>query len=296
MQRLLQTSPQFVCAIINRKGGTGKSNTTVNFAGELALRGYRVGVIDTDSQGNASLYFGMQPEDGLFKALIGQQDGSAFLPVPLGAVVQVVPQDSYFAHDVDENNQLTGFDVPVGEIFLLPSGQNTFRIPYFLDDVDKFGELVDEMIASYQLDIVLIDTAPTMSMFDGAVYQAVNGFLYVTEPEIGALQGLQQSFTQVENLNRRRAKRGLPSSAVLGILVNKLRSLREHIDNVQNIRETFPHLYYPPLRLLKSHPSANKYGMTVRAYAPGGAEAFEMLQAVNRFEQGVFDYVTRGAR
>lgn len=294
MKRMIEQSPRFVCAVINRKGGTGKSTMSTNIAAELALRGYNVGIVDVDSQGNVALYYGMQAEDGLFKALIGVQQGDdSFQRVPLSDLVRVVPMDSFIAPDVNTENEPTGEEAMPGSLVILPSSINTYRIPYFLDDPDAFSEMVDEMIELYDLDFVFVDTAPTMSMFDGAVYAAANGFLYVTEPEVGSLQGLQDSFTQVERLNRRRIKRGQPACQVIGIIPNKTRSLREHVDNLDSIKEAFPNLYFPQVRLLKNYPASNKYGMTVRAYAPRSADAYEMLQVANRFEQAVAQYVYR---
>lgn len=45
-------------AFYNRKGGTGKTTSTINVAGELAVRGYSVLIIDTDPQANASSNLG----------------------------------------------------------------------------------------------------------------------------------------------------------------------------------------------------------------------------------------------
>ena len=52
----------FVIACQNFKGGVGKSTTCVNFAHYLALRGYRVLVIDTDSQATTTAMFGYVPD------------------------------------------------------------------------------------------------------------------------------------------------------------------------------------------------------------------------------------------
>ncbi|MBF0607948.1 MAG: ParA family protein [Magnetococcales bacterium] len=48
--------PAKIISFINFKGGVGKTSNTVNIAGELALRGHRVLVIDMDPQANASVW------------------------------------------------------------------------------------------------------------------------------------------------------------------------------------------------------------------------------------------------
>lgn len=61
-------------AIVNEKGGSGKTTTTVNLAAALAARGRRVLVVDLDAQANASLWLGA-PDDGqaLLEVLLGQR-------------------------------------------------------------------------------------------------------------------------------------------------------------------------------------------------------------------------------
>ena len=51
-----------VIAIVNQKGGCGKTTTTVNLAGALAADGLRVLVVDLDPQAHASLALGIDPE------------------------------------------------------------------------------------------------------------------------------------------------------------------------------------------------------------------------------------------
>ena len=56
------TDAPIVIACQNFKGGVGKSTTCVNFAHYLALKGYRVLVIDTDSQATTTSMFGYMPD------------------------------------------------------------------------------------------------------------------------------------------------------------------------------------------------------------------------------------------
>ena len=52
-----------VIAIVNQKGGCGKTTTTVNLAGELAEDGGRVLTVDMDPQAHSTLAFGVDPDE-----------------------------------------------------------------------------------------------------------------------------------------------------------------------------------------------------------------------------------------
>src|SRR6202046_3823441 len=56
------SDPAITIACQNFKGGVGKSTTCVNFAHYLALKGYRVLVVDTDSQATTTSMFGYMPD------------------------------------------------------------------------------------------------------------------------------------------------------------------------------------------------------------------------------------------
>jgi chromosome partitioning protein len=64
-----------VTAIVNPKGGTGKTTTAVNLAAAAALEGQRVLLVDMDKQGSATQWLGHSPDnDDLVRVLLGEVD------------------------------------------------------------------------------------------------------------------------------------------------------------------------------------------------------------------------------
>lgn len=267
-----------VVAVINRKGGVGKTGVTANLAGELAVRGWNVGAVDTDAQGGShlALCLGGAADDGLYKALVE----GAFV----GEVVQ----------PVDPKVFLRDGEIQTGAIHVLPAGLNTWRIPHKIDDAAAFAGLVDGFADTYDLDFVLIDTGPSMSLFDGAIYDAADAFLYVTEVETLALVGIRDSFAQVERRNARRLKAGRRASEVLGIVPNKVGGLKQHYDHLNGLREAFgERLIFSPLRRLKPYPRMAQKGRVVRVLDNGGA-AEECARLADEFLRAVAAWIGEG--
>lgn len=79
-------------AISNRKGGTGKTTTTVNLAASLAEDGHEVLVIDLDAQTNATVWLGAEPEKpGTIELLMHEQPASSLARSSVSDRLSVIP-------------------------------------------------------------------------------------------------------------------------------------------------------------------------------------------------------------
>lgn len=83
-------------AILNHKGGTGKTTTAVNLAAGMAERGARVLLVDTDAQGNVGVSLGISGEQSLYHILVAGCDPVA-AAVPVRKSLDVITSDASLA-------------------------------------------------------------------------------------------------------------------------------------------------------------------------------------------------------
>jgi chromosome partitioning protein len=154
-----------IVAIVNQKGGVGKTTTSINLAASFAVMKRRVMLIDLDPQGNATVGSGINKsnlthstnsvllnESSLSEALVKTSGGYDLLP--------------------------TNHDLIVAEVNLLQLTQRELRLKQILHSVAE------------QYDYILIDCPPSLSILTVNALAAAHSVLIPIQCEYYALEGL----------------------------------------------------------------------------------------------------------
>jgi chromosome partitioning protein len=159
--------PPIVLAVQNFKGGVGKSTLVCHIAQSLALKGYRVAVIDCDSQASTTTVFGFNPD-------IDIADDQTLLP--------------FFRHGDRPDLRYGLRPTAWPGIDLLPANLGLYNAEYEAaarlrgnpDALDRLRRGVEDLAADY--DVVLLDPPPALGMISLAVLRAANALLIPTPP------------------------------------------------------------------------------------------------------------------
>jgi len=167
-----------IIAVLNQKGGVGKTTTAVNTAAALAAAGYRVAVIDLDPQAHLTIHLGLEPEisgAGAYKVLIqsGRFEDEIMLVRPnlwlLAANIDLVGAESELVSIVGR------------EIILREAIEKT----------------------RHNFDFMLIDCAPSLGLLTLNALAASDDVLIPLQPHFLALQGLGRLLQTVGLVNKR---------------------------------------------------------------------------------------------
>ena len=243
-------NPDRIIAIVNQKGGVGKTTTSINLAAGLAAKDLRVLLIDMDPQGNASTGLGIsraQRENTIYNVL------TEGLPV-------------------DEAIKPTEVD----NLFVLPSHVDLSAAEMEIGHTEGRTRLLRDAIeaAKSKFDYVMIDCPPSLNLLTINALSAARSVIVPLQCEFFALEGLSQLLQTVEM-----AKASInPALAIDGVMLtmydrrNRLSAqvaedVRKHLG-----RAVFQTIIPRNVRIAES-PS---FGQPVITYAPNskGAKAY----------------------
>lgn len=180
-----------IIAIINQKGGVGKSTTAEALIAGLSLKGFSVLSIDLDAQGNMTYTAG------------AKTDGATALGVLTGEVkVEDAIQKTKSGDIIAANKALAGADA-----FISETGKE-YRLKEALQSLEE------------QYDYIIIDTPPTLGILTVNALTACNSIIIPAQADIYSLQGIEQ----LANTMRSVRKYCNPNLKIEGILLTRYNS------------------------------------------------------------------------
>jgi chromosome partitioning protein len=253
-----------VIALANQKGGVGKTTTAVSLAGELARRGLKVLLIDSDPQGNATTSLGIAKGDlqaTTYDLLMGT--------VPAEEALMSSGRERFDLAPADQ-------DLAGAEIELTTAERRERRLTLALGAVRE------------RYDYVLIDCPPSLGLLTLNALCAADGVIIPLQCEYLALEGLAQLKATLD-----RVRDGLnPTLRILGVVMTmydgRTNLAQQVVDEVQR---HFPRLIFRTLipRSIRLS-EAPSHGKLILEYDPQGrsAHAYAALadEVLQREERG----------
>ncbi len=180
-----------VIAVLNQKGGVGKTTTAVNLAAYLAKAGQKILLIDLDPQGNATSGLGIDKltlEGTSYQALV---ESASFESVAMQT-------DTPNLTLIPTNADLAGVEIQLANV------------------TSRETKLRDFLQASTHVyDVVLIDCPPSLGLLTVNALTAATDVLIPVQTEYYAMEGLSQLIQVIQ-----RVQHGLnPTLQILGVVM-----------------------------------------------------------------------------
>ena len=241
-----------VIAVVNQKGGVGKTTTTVNLSAALAKKGKKVLLIDEDPQGNATSGVGVnkKQEKSIYDVIINETELEETIVESSIKKLFVCPS----------NINLAG-----AEVELVPMMARENKLKAKLDLIkDKF-------------DYILIDCPPSLGLLTINALTAADSIIIPIQCEYYALEGVGQLMNTV-NLIKQQLNKELYIEGVVLTMNDARTNLSNQV--ISEVKKYFKDNVYKTVipRNVKLS-EAPSYGMPITTYAPlsKGARCYEKL-------------------
>lgn len=205
---LAPTTPR-ILAVVNQKGGVGKTTTAINLAAAFVECGARVLLVDLDPQGNASTGLGVAPAQrklSTFDLLVDE--------VSIGEVVQETTIPGLYLCPASS-------DLSSADIELVSREKRSFLLHDALRQPD---------VAAFDLDYILIDCPPSLNLLTVNGLVASHAVLVPLQTEFFALEGLSQLMLTIREV-RQAANPALRIEGVLLTMHDLRNRLAQQVEN-----------------------------------------------------------------
>lgn len=241
-----------IIAIINQKGGVGKSTTAINLGAALGEMGKQVLLVDLDPQGNCSSGLGVE------KSLIQQ--------CIYDVLLNDVPLEEVIIPDIAE-----GLDIAPATINL--AGAEVELVSEMARE-NRLKDAVGGMRGKY--DFILIDCPPSLGLLTVNALVAADKLLIPIQCEFYALEGVTKL---LESMKRVKSRLN-PTLDIYGILLTMYDSrttLSKQV--VDEVREYFGRLVFTtPIPRTVKLSEAPSFGQPITQYDPKGRGALSYIE------------------
>ena len=241
-----------VIAVVNQKGGVGKTTTAVNISSVLAKKGKRVLLIDADPQGNATSGVGVDKntKKSIYDVIINDTE-------IIDAIVKSPVKNLYVC---PSNINLAG-----AEVELVP----------MMSREQKLKEKIENIKSKFHY--IIIDCPPSLGLITINAFTSSDSLLIPIQCEYYALEGVGQLMNTVELV-----KKNLNKNLYIEGVVLTMNDSRTNLSNqvVAEVKNYFKNNVYKTIipRNVKLS-EAPSFGMPISVYAPKskGARCYEKL-------------------
>ncbi|WDP86937.1 MAG: AAA family ATPase [Desulfobacter sp.] len=242
-----------ICITLS-KGGVGKTTTSVNLGAGLALAGYKVLLVDTDTQGQSSYILGKRPKAGLTELLTKE------LPVKECLV------------EARKN------------LWLLSGGKSLAGVKRIIDRKSFGAEwtLVEALTPlDRDFDFILIDTSPGWDQLIVNVLFYAREVLVPVALEVMPLHGLSEFIKSLGAIQKYRKEIQL-KYIVPTFLDARIKGPQALYEQLQKL---YPQHLCTPIRYNESLAEAPSFGKTIFEFAPGSTASEDyraLIQKISR--------------
>ncbi len=241
-------------AILNQKGGTGKTTTAVNLAAGVAERGHKVLLIDTDAQGNVGVSLGVHGEKSLYHVLVEGTDPTE-VSVPVRAHLDVITSDATLA---------------AAEIWL--ARQNPDQRSRVMT------KRLNLMQVSRRYDYVVVDCGPSLNLLNQNALSYADEVVIPVTCDYLALVGVKQVLRTIKDVERH-LHHTVRISAVLPTFYDgRTRLAREVLETLQG---HFKNKCLEPIRSNTRLAEAPSHRKSIFEYAPQSNGASDYNRVVD---------------
>lgn len=249
-----------VISVVNQKGGVGKSVVSVNLSACLARKGYKVLVIDLDSQGSATASLGYDEPDEMEDTLA-----------------------DVFAKYIEDEEMEPNYGIrKTGELFdLMPGNIDLAAMEASLVNVMNRERILKDYVTMERLlyDFIIIDCCPSLGMLTINALAASDSVIIPVQPAYLPVKGLQQLFKSIAKV-RKQINADLQIEGVLMSMVdNRTTYAKEIVAMVHEAYDSSMNVFCTQIPYSVKVAESSAEGKSIFKHDPKGkaAKAFEEL-------------------